>query len=147
MSFIAVKANDLTAVIQKEALYCAVGRCALRLKGQIPFEEWLQHTLLPEALETNSKYVISFPSFYSGLTLLLSYPIIKRRIAWLIGKWVSDECTSPNNSNIWQILVHLLEDRGLGTDGVVRLTAAVALRECIDVRTSKGGSLRSNFHI
>jgi len=64
---------------------------------------------------------------------LLSYPIIKRRIAWLVGKWIADSCSSPNNPKVWQILVHLLQDRGPGTDAVVRLTAAVALRECVDV--------------
>lgn len=64
---------------------------------------------------------------------IISFPIIKRRIAWLIGKWVSDSCTSPNNPLIWEILTHLLTVRGEGTDLVVRLTAAMALRECVDV--------------
>ena len=36
---------------------------------------------------------------------------------------------------IWDVLVHLLQDRGPGTDAVVRLTAANALRECVDVCT------------
>jgi len=63
-----------------------------------------------------------------------SYPIIKRRIAWLIGKWISDMCAPANDPNVWELLVHLLRDRGPGTDSVVRLTAAAALRECIDVR-------------
>ena len=62
-----------------------------------------------------------------------SYPIIKRRIAWLIGKWVSESCISANNPEIWKILVHLLQDKGPGTDAVVRLTAAAAFRECVDV--------------
>ncbi|KAF8165214.1 armadillo-type protein [Crassisporium funariophilum] len=109
---------DLAAVIQKEALYCAIGRCALRLKDQIDFDEWLKHSLVAEAQDTNP-----------------NYPIIKRRIAWVIGKWVSDECTSPNNPKIWEILVHLLQDRGPGTDTVVRLTAAAAFRECVDAVT------------
>ncbi|GLB33947.1 putative ARM repeat-containing protein [Lyophyllum shimeji] len=112
-------AGDLQSVLQKEAIYCALGRCAIRLKDVIPFKDWLEHTLITEARDPNP-----------------SYPIIKRRIAWLIGKWVSDSCTSPNNSRIWEILVHLLKDRGPGTDYVVRLTAVVALKECIDVRAS-----------
>ncbi|CAL1700530.1 unnamed protein product [Somion occarium] len=108
-------ASDLTTILQKEALYCAIGRCAIRMKDSIPFEEWLQTNLAPEARDTNP-----------------SYPIIKRRIAWLIGKWISSECSSPNNPMVWEVLVHLLRDRGPGTDAVVRLTAAVAIRECID---------------
>jgi hypothetical protein len=62
-----------------------------------------------------------------------SYPIIKRRIAWLIGKWISSECASPNNPKVWEVLVYLLHDRGDGSDAVVRLTAAAAIKECVDV--------------
>lgn len=43
-------------------------------------------------------------------------------------------CAPANDPNVWELLVHLLRDRGPGTDSVVRLTAAAALRECIDVR-------------
>ena len=68
------------------------------------------------------------------INLYISYPILKRRIAWVIGKWVAEACISPNDPNIWEILVHLLKDRGAGTDAVVQLTAAMALKECIDVR-------------
>ncbi|KAH9947240.1 ARM repeat-containing protein [Amylocystis lapponica] len=106
---------DLASIIQKEALYCAIGRCASRLKDVIPFDQWLEHTLAAEARETNP-----------------SYPIIKRRIAWLIGRWVSDMCSHANNPKIWEVLVYLLQDRGPGSDAVVRLTAAIALRECVD---------------
>lgn len=68
------------------------------------------------------------------MRVVISYPIIKRRIAWLIGKWIGDECSPADNPKIWEVLVHLLKDRGQGTDVVVRLTAAIALRECVDVR-------------
>ncbi|KAM6495766.1 Armadillo-type fold [Amanita muscaria] len=106
--------NDLASVVQKEALYCAIGRCAQRLKDLLPFREWLQ-TLASEAQSTNP-----------------NYPIIKRRIAWLLGKWVSESCYTSKDPQIWSILVHLLQDRGPGTDTVVRLTASIALRECVD---------------
>lgn len=108
--------SDLPSILQKEAMYCAIGRCANRLKDEIPFEQWLETTLLPEARETNP-----------------SYPIIKRRIAWLIGKWLSSDCSTPNNPKVWEILTYLLQDRSPGSDSVVRLTAAVAIKECVDV--------------
>jgi hypothetical protein len=63
----------------------------------------------------------------------ISDPILKRRIAWLIGKWVSDMCSPANTPTIWVILLHLLHDRGPGSDCVVRLTAATAVRLCVDV--------------
>ena len=43
----------LDAVVQKEALYCAVGRCALRLKNVLEFDKWLQGTFFQEAHDTN----------------------------------------------------------------------------------------------
>lgn len=46
---------DLAAVIQREALYCAIGRCASRLQNVIPFAEWLEHSLLPESRDPNPK--------------------------------------------------------------------------------------------
>ncbi|KAI0776057.1 ARM repeat-containing protein [Trametes elegans] len=106
---------EISAIIQKEALYCAVGRCAIRLKESIPFEQWLDTTLVAEAQVTEH-----------------SYAIVKRRIAWLLGKLVSDECLRANNPKLWQVLVHLLQDQGPGSDAVVRLTAAIAIRECVD---------------
>lgn len=56
---------DLPEVIQKEALYCALGRCSIRLRDVIPFEKWLQETLVSEARETNQKFVNPFDSFSS----------------------------------------------------------------------------------
>ncbi|KAI9000953.1 ARM repeat-containing protein [Trametes punicea] len=109
------KSTDLPAIIQKEALYCAVGRCAIRLKESISFQEWLETTLVAEAQITDHNYAI-----------------VKRRIAWLLGKLVSDECLTANNPQLWQVLVHLLQDQGPGSDAVVRLTAAIAIRECVD---------------
>ncbi|KAG6830842.1 hypothetical protein H0H92_014494 [Tricholoma furcatifolium] len=106
---------DLQVVLQKEAIYCALGRCATRVKDVIPFNEWLERSLAVEAQDNNPKY-----------------PLIKRRIAWLIGKWVSDASASPNNPKLWEVLVHLLKDRGPGTDYVVRLTAVGAIKECLD---------------
>jgi hypothetical protein len=56
LTFILAKRSvDLESVVQKEALYCAIGRCAVRLKGVIPFTQWLEQTLVLEARDTNSK--------------------------------------------------------------------------------------------
>lgn len=65
--------------------------------------------------------------------ITLSFPIIKRRIAWLIGQWVHNGCASADNPRIWDVLVHLLKDRGPGADAVVRFTAATAMKECVEV--------------
>ena len=108
--------TDLDGILLREAVYCAIGRTCMKMKEEIPFRDWLTTTLLPEAQETNPQY-----------------PIIKRRIAWLVGKWVGSDSASPNDPNIWKLLVGLLQTQGPATDEVVRLTAAVALKECLDV--------------
>ncbi|KAF9569336.1 ARM repeat-containing protein [Agrocybe pediades] len=107
---------ELEAIVQKEALYCAIGRCATRLKTAMDFETYVGGTFASEVRETNP-----------------SYAIIKRRIAWLLGKWVAECCTKPNDPKIWEILAFLVQDHGPGTDSVVRLTSVSALRECADV--------------
>lgn len=47
--------TDLAGVVQKEALYCAIGRCATKLQDVIPFNQWMRHNLTVEARETNPK--------------------------------------------------------------------------------------------
>jgi len=75
------------------------------------------------------------------LSHFLSYTIIKRRVAWLIGKWVSEECYLANHPRIWEVLARLISPE---IETVVRLTAAAALRDCVDVRLySFIGSLRT----
>jgi hypothetical protein len=135
---LAQPAVDLPSVLHKEAIYCAVGRCDIRLKEVIPFQRWIESILLPEARGTGVKSVPSLGLILADeLNLLsrcfISDPILKRRIAWLIGKWVSDMCSPANTPTIWEILLHLLHDRGPGSDCVVRLTAATAVRLCVDV--------------
>ena len=46
-------ASNLEEIIQKEAVYCAIGRCAIRLKEVIPFETWVAQRLKTEAFETH----------------------------------------------------------------------------------------------
>lgn len=52
--FQAAPCTTLTEIVQKEAVYCAVGRCAGQLQNHVDFNQWLQSKLIPEARETNS---------------------------------------------------------------------------------------------
>jgi hypothetical protein len=103
----------LQDIVQKEAVYCAVGRCAHRLRDSINLSSWMEI----------AKGEVEHPS--------ADYLILKRRIVWLIGRWVSEDCYPPTDPRVWQILLHLLTTKGTGTE-VVRLTAATALRQCVD---------------
>lgn len=63
-----------------------------------------------------------------------SHRILKRRLAWLVGEWVSSDEECAKLPLVWQILVHLLSERGESSDMAVRLTAAIAFKNCVDVR-------------
>ncbi|KAF9534185.1 armadillo-type protein [Crepidotus variabilis] len=104
--------TNLDEILLKEALYCALGRCARRAKSEVNFLEAISTTFTPEVRESSANFAI-----------------IKRRVAWLLGKLVAEECVMPNNTQIWDILAHLLIQ---GTDTAVRLTASAALRETVD---------------
>ena len=52
-------ANSLDEIVQKEAVYCAIGRCATYLENKIQFQEWIALTLIPEAKDANPKYAAS----------------------------------------------------------------------------------------
>jgi len=59
--------------------------------------------------------------------------ILKRRLAWLIGQWVTSEEEAAKLPMIWQILVHLTSERGEASDMAVRLSSTIAIKECVDV--------------
>lgn len=103
----------LQDIVQKEAVYCAIGRCAHRLRDNLDLSLWIE-IAKDEAKNPSEDYLI-----------------IQRRIVWLIGRWVSQDCYPPTDPRIWQILLHLLTAKGAGTE-VVRLTTATALQQCVD---------------
>lgn len=57
MSILGVSSNDLSFILQKEAVYCAIGLCSNRLQNELNFDEWMQKNLIPEAQETNPRLV------------------------------------------------------------------------------------------
>ncbi|WVO14781.1 hypothetical protein L204_102419 [Cryptococcus depauperatus] len=59
--------------------------------------------------------------------------IVKRRVAWFIGEWVSGDEESAKLPVVWQMLLYLLSERGDSSDKAVNITAAVAIKECIDL--------------
>lgn len=67
------------------------------------------------------------------LISLIRHRIVKRRLAWLIGQWVSAEEEAAKLPVVWQILVHLVAERGASSDMAVNLSAALAIKDCVDV--------------
>ena len=61
------------------------------------------------------------------------FPIIKRRIAHLLGQIVYDGAISSRQPDAWNILIHLLKDDSSEAALVARLTAAVSIQKCVVV--------------
>ena len=67
---------------------------------------------------------------------MTSYRILKRRIGWVLGKSAPEEELAPGmepSAKIWELLTMLLQDQSESSDVAVRLSAALAIRERIDV--------------
>ncbi|KAG8972314.1 hypothetical protein FRC05_010156 [Tulasnella sp. 425] len=114
-SIITSPPTDLNGILQREAIYCALGRCAGRMKGTINLDEWLP-ILEAEARNTNPEY-----------------RLLKRRIAWLLGKWHHDDSRPlAVHVKVWEVLLAVLTDRSAGSDSAVRQAAVIALRDCVE---------------
>ncbi len=49
----ASSASTLEDIVRREAVYCAIGRCASQLQGVIPMDRWLELNLIAEAQVTH----------------------------------------------------------------------------------------------
>ncbi|KAG8989981.1 hypothetical protein FRB94_013831 [Tulasnella sp. JGI-2019a] len=91
--------NSFDNILQREAIYCALGRCTYRLKDRVNFEIWLP-VLAKEARDSNP-----------------AYRLMIRRIAWLLGKRHFDCMREVGVSRqIWEILLFILFDRSEASD-------------------------------
>ncbi|BGP52842.1 hypothetical protein JCM8202v2_000399 [Rhodotorula sphaerocarpa] len=104
--------QSMDDLLLKEAVYTAVGRSPSDLEGYVDFTRWLEGTLAAECAGTDS-----------------AYRIIRRRIAWLLGNWISEDLAATSRSQIYALLVHLVS-RNPSTDQAIRLTAARSLARC-----------------
>lgn len=102
-------------ILAKDAIYTAIGIAAGVLHPHFNFDEFIHDTLVNEIQ-------VSRPG----------YNIIRRRVAILIGQWVSIKISVENRPTLYKIMQHLLIREDPMNDLVVRLTAAHNLRRCID---------------
>ncbi|OWZ26235.1 hypothetical protein C361_07067 [Cryptococcus neoformans Tu259-1] len=109
--------DNLPSVLRHESVYCALGRLSRSMA---------------------SYGGVNFESLLTGMGSWISqgkplHRIVKRRVAWLIGEWMSGDEESAKLHIVWQLLLHLLSERGNASDRAVNLTAAVAIKECVDL--------------
>ncbi|XP_073979099.1 importin-11-like [Rhodnius prolixus] len=108
-----VSPDDIPAILNKDAVYNAVGIAAFDLYDEVNFDEWFTSTLHTELGIQGS-----------------NYRIIRRRVAWLIGSWTGVKLSSDLHPMIYEAMIPLLKS---DEDMVVRLTAANTIRIVVDV--------------
>ncbi|KAG0255568.1 hypothetical protein BG011_005046 [Mortierella polycephala] len=101
--------SDLTL---KDSIYCAIGLGSHDLYGAVDFDSWLVGQLSQEVQNADP-----------------SNRVIRRRIAWMIGKWVSVNISKAARPTVYTILLHLLRSE---EHLAVRLAAAQSLKVSID---------------
>ncbi|RPB22907.1 ARM repeat-containing protein [Terfezia boudieri ATCC MYA-4762] len=104
-------------ILFKDAVYTAIGLAAAVLQQDVnlDFDAFMTNTLVPEVQ-------ISQPW----------YNILRRRVAILIGQWVTVKISVGSRPTVYKIYQHLLEKSDPQNDLVVRLTAARSLKYAIN---------------
>lgn len=102
-------------ILIKDAIYTAIGLAAGVLHPHLNFDSFLQDTLVAEVQESRP-----------------GSNIIRRRVAILIGQWVSVKVATESRPTVYKIMQHLLSPEDPLNDLVVRLTAAHNMKRCID---------------
>ncbi|XP_040277260.1 importin-11 [Bufo bufo] len=103
--------EDLNAILIKETVYNAVGLTAYELFDTVDFDEWFKSQLLGELQITHDRY-----------------KLLRRRVIWLIGQWVSVKFKADLRPSLYQAILQLLQDHDL----VVRIETATTLKLAVD---------------
>ena len=103
---------DLQTILQKDAIYNAVGLAAFELFDEIDFDSWLSNGITKELSIIDS-----------------NYRIVRRRVVWLIGQWSGVKLSPNYRPKLYELLLPVL---GSEEDLVVRVMAAKSLKIVID---------------
>ncbi|XP_061116113.1 importin-11 [Conger conger] len=99
------------SLLIKDAVYNAVGLAAYELFDSVDFALWFQNQLLGE-LQVHHH----------------SYKLIRRRVIWLIGQWISVKFKSDLRPLLYEAILGLMQDPDL----VVRIETATTLKLTVD---------------
>ncbi|KAJ9064609.1 hypothetical protein DSO57_1028620 [Entomophthora muscae] len=108
--------STMDELLIKDAVYNALGLAAHDLFDIVDFDRWFQDHLAGELTETG-----------------LGYTIMRYRIAWLIGQWVSVKSQKSFRSTYYDALLYVMRlDSEQPQSLVIRWAAANSLKACID---------------
>ncbi|PVU93896.1 hypothetical protein BB561_002960 [Smittium simulii] len=108
-----LSSSDKCAIEQKDAIYTSIGLCANDFGKMVNFGEWLETHLIKDISLTSPRS-----------------EIIRRRVVWLIGKWVSLGQVSEKKHLLYEILSKTVSSSEPCL--VVRLTSVISLKECLN---------------
>ncbi|GAB7346328.1 hypothetical protein MBLNU457_5045t1 [Dothideomycetes sp. NU457] len=102
-------------ILFKDSVYSAIGLAAAVIHDQLDFDNFLTTTLANEVQKQSP-----------------GYNILRRRIAILIGQWITIKIAPENRPLVFQIFDHLLNPNDRSNDLVVRVTAGRHLKNVAD---------------
>ncbi|KAJ8285217.1 hypothetical protein GJAV_G00023640 [Gymnothorax javanicus] len=100
-------AEESVSLLIKDAVYNAVGLAAYELFDNVDFDQWFKSQLLGE-LQVHHH----------------SYKLIRRRVIWLVGQWISVKFKSDLRPLLYEAILNLMQDPDL----VVRIETATTLK-------------------
>ncbi|XP_062372497.1 importin-11 [Sardina pilchardus] len=98
-------------LLMKDAVYNAVGLAAYELFDSVEFDVWFKNQLLAELQVNHNRY-----------------KLIRRRVIWLIGQWISVKFKSDLRPVLYEVILNLMQDPDL----VVRIETATTLKLTVD---------------
>ncbi|KPP75865.1 hypothetical protein Z043_104848, partial [Scleropages formosus] len=88
--------EDPVRLLIKDAVYNAVGLAAYELFDNVDFDSWFKNQLLAELQVSHH-----------------SYKLIRRRVIWLIGQWISVKFKSDLRPLLYEAILSLMQDPDL----------------------------------
>uniref|UniRef100_A0A8C3G427 Importin-11 n=1 Tax=Cyclopterus lumpus TaxID=8103 RepID=A0A8C3G427_CYCLU len=99
--------EDSAQLLMKDSVYNAVGLAAYELFDNVDFDQWFKNQLLGELQVSHHRY-----------------KLIRRRVIWLIGQWISVKFKSDLRPLLYEVILSLMQDPDL----VVRIETATTLK-------------------
>ncbi|KAK2625530.1 hypothetical protein QTJ16_004842 [Diplocarpon rosae] len=113
--FQSVAGTGESSVVTKDAVYTAMGLSASVVYPSFDFDTFLTSTLVNDVQQNGP-----------------GYKVLRRRIAILLGQWITIKVSEANRPLVYQIFQHLLKAEDETNDHVVRITAARQFKSIVD---------------
>ncbi|XP_078074517.1 importin-11 isoform X4 [Mustelus asterias] len=86
--------DNTVGLVVKDAVYNAIGLAAYELFDSVDFDQWFNSQLLAELQVTH-----------------IRYKLIRRRVIWLIGQWISVKFKSELRPMLYEAILNLMQDQ------------------------------------